>query len=248
MNQPFQTDSELAAAATAEASDFATLIAGVPYEKKGILYSEMFFLFLCANRAAPGRILESGRARGQSTELLARMFPLSPIISVEFDEKSPDAPVAARRLASFSNVDLRFGDATRLLPQLVQDGDIVLIDGPKGFRGVRLALAMLATGRPSLVFIHDSGIGTAERAFLDEYVPGCLFSDNRVFATVTHHLDAAIADTIPHDNRFREGQTAHGYGYGMACLPRDDGVRYRTLLFRAVIAGLKHRIFERGAP
>jgi len=86
------------------------------------------------------------------------MFPSLPIISIEYDARSPDVPTAAARLAGFSNLDLRFGDATRLLPGLVQPGDIVLIDGPKGFRGLRLALSLLASGKPALMTVlknHD---------------------------------------------------------------------------------------------
>lgn len=249
MTKLFANDSDLAAEARTRIDAFRSRTTGVPYERKGILYSEMFFLFLCATRVAPRRILESGRARGQSTELLARMFPELPIVSIEYDEQSPDVPVAAERLVGFGNVDLRFGDATRLLPRLVQKGDIVLIDGPKGFRGVRLALSLLATGKPSLVFLHDAGIGTAERIFLDKHLGGSVYSDDPAFVAVAHDLDAAVADTIPLSNRFRPGEMPHGYGYGygLACLPSEEGVSYGALLLRAAIEGFTSRLFGRQA-
>ena len=76
----------------------------------------------------PARIIESGRARGQSTHVLALMFPESEIASIEFDEKSPDCLVAAARLASFKNVQLLFGDSTKLIPSMLIENDVVLID------------------------------------------------------------------------------------------------------------------------
>lgn len=229
------------AAAVRELDNFRERVAGVPYERKGILYSEMFFLYLCAQRVAPRRVLESGRARGQSTLLLSNLFPDLPIISIEHDRSSPDVPVASERLRGRERVDLRFGDATRILPAEVQEGDIVLIDGPKGFRGLRLALRLLATGKPSLVFVHDCGVGTPERAFLQARVPGVLYSDAIEFARVAHVLDDACRDSLPPERRFEGDRAPPGYGYGLACLAFDPAVSYRRLLVRAMVDGFLHR-------
>lgn len=218
---------EILRRAGAEAAGFATRIQDVPYERKGILYSEMFFLWLCAG--APRRILESGRARGQSTLLLALAFPDIPIVSIEHDPGSPDVPVAAERLAGRSNVDLRFGDATRILPDLAAPGDVVLIDGPKGFRALRLALRLLAQGRVGTVFLHDMLRGTAERSFLETHLPSTLYADDPRFAELARPLDAAVQGEIPPG------------GYGLACLQRDAGASYRLAWWRAALAGARRR-------
>src|SRR5437773_1580191 len=170
---------------------FQSRVAGIPYERKGILYSEMFFLYLCAQAAKPTRIFESGRARGQSTLLLSAIFPDLDVVSIESDADSPDVQVAQERLRGRDKVSMRFGDATRILPAEVRKGDVVLIDGPKGFRGLRLALRLLAPGRVTQVFIHDCGLGTEERAFLDAHLRGALYSDSIEFAPV-----ARIGDTL----------------------------------------------------
>ncbi|MFL6648667.1 MAG: hypothetical protein ACJ8KO_11970 [Sulfurifustaceae bacterium] len=94
---------------------FRSRIMGIPYERKGVLYSEAFLLYLCTLIAPPQRIQESGRARGQSTLLLSSLFPDRPVISVEFDARSPDTEVARLRLSGRTNVDVRFGDATQRL-------------------------------------------------------------------------------------------------------------------------------------
>ncbi len=235
------TLTQLCVKAAEQLPAFQQRIARLPYERKGVLNSEMFFLYLCAQHAAPWRVLESGRARGQSTLLLSVMFPDLRIISIEHDALSPDAAVARERLSDRPNVELRFGDATRILPAEVQTGDIVLIDGPKGFRGLQLALRLLASGRPVQVFLHDCAVGSPERRFLEANVPGACYSDNPEFARVAHVLDAICRETIPTDRRVEGGRLPPAYGYSLACLPQDAGVSYRYVLMRAALAGLIER-------
>ncbi len=234
-------------AATEALSAFESRVAGIPYERKGILYSEMFFLYLCAQAAKPTRIFESGRARGQSTLLLSAIFPDLDVVSIESDADSPDVQVAQERLRGRDNVSMRFGDATRILPIEVRKGDVVLIDGPKGFRGLRLALRLLATGRVTQVFIHDCGLGTEERAFLDAHLHGLVYSDTIEFALIARALDAGCSTDIPPDRRFDGERPPRAYGYGLACIPFDPAVSYRTLFARAVIAGIRSRINHRVA-
>ena len=222
-------------------SAFRSRVAGIPYERKGILYSEMFFLYLCARAFTPGRVFESGRARGQSTLVLSAIFPDLQVVSIESDPNSPDVRVARDRLRGCDNVSLRFGDATRILPAEVRQGDIVLIDGPKGFRGLRLALRLLASGKLTQVFVHDCGLDTEERAFLDANARGALYSDSIEFARITKVLDAACWADIPPDRRFEGERPPRAYGFGLACIPFDPAVSYRMVFARAVVAGLKSR-------
>lgn len=243
------TINDITPIAVKQLADFQHRVAGIPYEMKGILNSEMFFLFICAQLVAPRRILESGRARGQSTLLLSMLFPELPIISIEHDPGSPDVAVAEARLAGKRNVELRFGDATRILPSEVRNGDIVLIDGPKGWRALRLAMRLLASGKASLVFIHDCGIGSPERDFLSARVPTALYSDEIEFAQVAHALDAHCQSSLPPDRRFHDGHAPRtGYGFGLACIPFDSRVSYRRLLFGACIEGFSQRHFSSPHP
>jgi len=228
-------------AAAEDLSAFQSRVAGIAYERKGILYSELFFLYLCARSFTPGRIFESGRARGQSTLVLSAIFPDLQIVSIESDPNSPDVQVAAERLKGRENVSLRFGDATRILPAEVREGDVVLIDGPKGFRGLRLALRLLSTGKLMQVFVHDCGLATEERAFLDANVRGALYSDSIEFARIARVLDATCWADIPPDRRFDGERAPRAYGFGLACIPFDPAVSYRAVFARAVLAGLKSR-------
>jgi len=231
---------DLERVAPAEMEGYRQRVAGVPYEPKGILYSEMFFFYLCARAASAQRILESGRARGQSTLLLSACFPDRPIISLEHDPHSPDVAIAGARLAGRSNVELRFGDATRVLPRITRPGDVVMIDGPKGYRGLRLALRLLAQGKASLVFLHDLGPQAPERRLVEARLPGTLYSDDPRFARLAHVLDAPARDTIPEESRWRDGAT-NGYGYTLACLQRAPNAGYRMAWLASVLDGVLKR-------
>ena len=146
-------------------------------EDKGIRRSEMFFLYATVADLAPSRIIESGRARAQSTLVLSAVFPDAEIISIESDANSPDAAIAAERLASRTNVECRFGDSRELLGALVLAGDVILIDGPKDFRAIKLALELLRTGKPVAVFVHDLWPGSPARGFVDRGLPSAFLSD-----------------------------------------------------------------------
>ncbi len=221
--------------------EFKRLSKDIPYEHKGILFSEMFFLSLCIKQNSVKRILESGRARGQSTLMLAKIFPDNPIISIEYDPHSLDVDIAQERLKDCKNISLKFGDPTKLLPEISKQGDVVLIDGPKGFRGVRLALKLLDSGKFPMVFLHDTTKGTVEREFLEKSLKGIEYSDNLKIASITSTLDDKRVD-LPKNLRI-DGE--NGYGFSLACIPFNLEVNYKLVLLKAVVRGALNRWFKR---
>src|SRR6202030_1706027 len=118
----------------------------------GIWESEMLLFYAAVQPFAPRQILESGRARGKSTLILARCFPSARIVSVEYERESENAPAAETKLKNEPNVQLVYGDSREILPRQLQAGDAVLIDGPKDFRALKLAIDLLHTGKPCAVF------------------------------------------------------------------------------------------------
>lgn len=208
---------DIVAEAEKEQDSFKRLLEDISYERKGILYSEMFFLWLRVHKDKPRRIFESGRARGQSTLILAKIFPEAEIISIEHDRNSPDVQVANERLQGYKNVQLLFGDATQLLPKMVKKGtnDVVLIDGPKGFRGLRLAFRLLGSGYVKQVFVHDTALGTEDREFLDKHLPNTLYSDNPILAKQNHKLDTIDRIELSKSQGYSEGKP---YGFSLACI------------------------------
>jgi predicted O-methyltransferase YrrM len=175
--------SAVAARADALLPDYRQIIANIPPEAGfgGIWESEMFLFYAAAKPFAPKQILESGRARGKSTLILARCFPESRIVSVEYERESDNAPAAEAKLKNEPNVELLYGDSRALLPERLQPGDAVLIDGPKDFRAVKLAIDLLRTGKPCAVFVHDFPPNSPQRKFAEHNFFNAFFGDDPLF-------------------------------------------------------------------
>lgn len=190
---------------------FEEVIAAIPPEAGfgGIWESEMFLFYAAVQALAPKQILESGRARGKSTLMLARCFPDTRIVSIELDRKTQNAAAAEAKLKHLPNVELLYGDSRGLMMQHLGEGDAVLIDGPKDFAALRLAVDLLATGKPAVVFVHDFPPGAAVRRFVEKHWPGVLFGDDATFARFRAFDESR--DPRPHQQR-------HGYGI-FACFP-----------------------------
>ena len=177
------TPAAIAARAEDLLPEFQRLMADIPPEAGygGIWESEMFLFFAAVQWCAPGQILESGRARGKSTLILTRCFPQSRIVSVELDRGTDNAIAAEQKLSTCPNVELLYGDSRTLLPERLQENDAVLIDGPKGFRAVELALEILRTGKPCAVFVHDFPPAAPWRRFVERHWPNAFFGDDPLF-------------------------------------------------------------------
>src|SRR5438445_13138626 len=74
--------------------EYREIISRIPPEAGfgGIWESEMLLFYAAIKPFAPKQILESGRARGKSTLILARCFPAARIISGEDESESENDP------------------------------------------------------------------------------------------------------------------------------------------------------------
>jgi predicted O-methyltransferase YrrM len=192
----------------------------------GIWESEMFLFCAAIKPFAPKQILESGRARGKSTLILARCFPDARIVSVEFDRKSENAAAAEAKLKPHSNVELLYGDSREILPQRLQTGDAVLIDGPKDFRALKLAFDLLRTGKPCAVFVHDFPPNSPLRKFVERNFPNAFFGDDPLF----QRFQSLDSERDPRPNPQRR--------YGIfVCLPPPLPASYFLLRLRLMLFG-----------
>jgi hypothetical protein len=209
---PF-TKQAVASRAEALLPEFREIIGKISPEAGfgGVWESEMFLFFAAVNPSLPQQILESGRARGKSTSILAQSFPQAHIVSVELDRGTPNADAAEEKLKACPNVELVYGDSRRILPERLQPGDAVLIDGPKEFRSVELALDLLHTGKPCAVFVHDFPKGSAWRHFVERHWPNAFFGDDPLFDKF-RILDEG------RDPRAEAADKTGGYGI-FACFP-----------------------------
>jgi hypothetical protein len=223
--------SELIDLAKKHYHDFSLAVNKINYERKGILYSEMFFLYISSLKIQPKRIIESGRARGQSTLILSIIFPKCEIISIEHDQNSEDVKIAAQRLKKQKNIRLLFGDAEKLLPEILKNGtsDIVLIDGPKEYKAIRLALDILKFENVKKVFIHDMLYGSPERNFLEKNIQSISCSDLPIIAKHTHNLDKnkRNLDKNIYFNNLKN------YGYSLLCI---HNLKNRSFIFLSLLS------------
>ncbi len=228
--------------------DFQKLADEIPYESKGILFQEAFFVYSCLADATPRRLVESGRARGQSTLVFCRSFPETTVASIEFDRNSPDVPVAEERLSDEKNIELHYGDAREVIPAMLQEGDVVVIDGPKEHRALALAYRILGTGRCPAVFIHDCYKGSPIRKLIDAAYPSALFSDDPAFVAAYKELDEKriVSITETGDNEWRPynftGHSQISWGPTFACLPYSPGFAYGVAKIRVELAAVSYRL------
>ena len=228
MSEASLTKSAVANRADDLLSEYQQIISNIPPEAGfgGIWESEMFLFYAAVKPFAPKQILESGRARGKSTLILARCFPEARIISVEYDRQSENAPAAEAKLKNERNVDLLYGDSLQILPQRLQEGDAILIDGPKDFRALKLAVDLLRTEKPCAVFIHDFQPSSPQRKFVERNFPNAFFGDDPLFQrfqTIDNERD-------PRPNPQRR--------YGIfVCLPPPLPMPYWKLRFRLLTRG-----------
>ncbi|MGH7936652.1 MAG: hypothetical protein ACREF8_06555, partial [Chthoniobacterales bacterium] len=139
---------------------------------------------------------------------------------------SPDVAIAAERLKERANVECRFGDSRQLLPELLRAGDVVLIDGPKDFRAVKLALRLLRTGKPIAVFVHDLWLGSPARDFVDRQLPEVFLSDALEWVEQFAKLDRKTRPTP-----FIAAGCRAAYGATLGCFPPMNG-NYALRLMR----------------
>src|SRR5213080_1903066 len=222
------TKSVVAESAKALLPEYQQIIARIPAEAGfgGIWESEMFLFYAAVKPFAPKQILESGRARGKSTLILARCFPDARVISVEYERQSENAAAAEAKLKSCKNVDLLYGDSREILPQGLRNGDAVLIDGPKDFRALKLAIDLLRTGKPCAVFIHDFPPNSPQRKFVERNFPSAFFGDDPLFK----RFQSLDSERDPRPNPQRR--------YGIfVCLPPRLPMAYWKLRFRLMTQG-----------
>jgi hypothetical protein len=131
------------------------------YEPKGIFNSEMAAVIATSLAMDVDTIIESGRARGHSTLLLARHLGPAGIAIESFDRsRDADAEYAEAKLAGFPNLHLHYGDSRLAIPAFLAGLGgrriALLIDGPKDRKAFNLLSDCLIRSEGIVVaFVHD---------------------------------------------------------------------------------------------
>lgn len=137
--------------------EYRELLPDGPFNPGAMLYSEMLLVFALLDRLGCTHIVESGRFRGDSTEVFWRMGLA--VDSIELTQGDAHDLAARARLEGVmrSSLRLHYGDGEKLGPALVDPSrnTIVVIDGPKGRAQLRMARACLVAGAAA-VALHDT--------------------------------------------------------------------------------------------
>jgi hypothetical protein len=209
------------------------------FEERGILNSEM--LAVCGVCEALGAevIIESGRYRGQSTQLIARYFADQPVEFFSIEAvRNDNAHFAEAQLRSFQKLHLLYGDSRKMIPRLVKKfiakKVAILIDGPKGQAAIDL-LHQVCRLSGSIIagFIHDLKMEGGERDILKAIFSRVFFTDDPDYVAQYRELDISClpspgAPVTMHTWRpFRKGeQEIPTYGPTIAVvLPAAGDIR-----------------------
>lgn len=180
----------------------------LPHIERGILPSEMAALCGIVEAVGATRIIESGRWLGYSTEVLSAYYKDSPLVQIDSIEyfRSAQAKICERRLAHCTNVNLLYGDATKIVPGMLEgrtEPTVLLFDGPKGWPAVRLLKKVLDTyPQVRAVCLHDCYKDSEARNAMIESFPNCTFTDDPAFLKRFSYLDQGIAVGKVHPEKY----------------------------------------------
>ena len=183
-------------------NDVFEALAQEPYEERGIIHSEIALILHTVERLGIKRLIESGRARGQSTYLLGKYLPDVEIHSVELRE-SPDAEFGIERVKGCPNVSLYWGDGSEMIPTLAglfgSKPTAILLDGPKGAAAVTIVQRCFQYPHVRVGFIHDMrrldhGGPSPHRADAIARLPIHKFSDDPALVSGSSWMDAKVAE------------------------------------------------------
>jgi hypothetical protein len=136
-----------------------------------------------------------------------------------------------------------YGDATRILPELasLSTNDIALIDGPKGFRGVRFAFNLLKNKGVKQCYLHDTTWNTEERIFLDKYLDPSIieYSDAPNLAAITHELDIYAKMEVPEKFKYSLGKP---YGFSLGLIIQNNKTNYQNLIAKTRLTQFINRL------
>lgn len=186
----------------------------------GMWYSELFIFALMCEYLDCDSIIESGRARGVSTEILSQYFEDSiEITSIDNRPNSEDAKIAEEKLAGARNVELKYGDSTSILSDLVGEQTAVLIDGPKNDTALQLAIELLENHNVPLVAIHDLDKDRLHRDLSELIFTNNLYTDQEDLVEAFRQYDKKLHKWFKknregiHGPYLKNGEKLSSYGW-----------------------------------
>jgi hypothetical protein len=216
----------------------------IDHVERGILNSELLLVYWFIKKFGVRRIIESGRWMGHSTLLLATLLQKSGVKIDSIDlYRSAVSSKCEARLAEYGNVRLYYGNAIRMIPEMLSwsnEPTILLLDGPKGVPAVDL-IRDCYNRFPHIVgaFLHDTHIGSRARQAIEATFQAAEFTDLPEYARRFGTLDSGISVGAIHPDQFHgtpeDSRKSLSYGPTLAMiLPEqpagDINPRWRPLM------------------
>lgn len=228
------------------------------FEDRGILNSEMLAVCAVSEGLGVEVFIESGRWRGQSTEMLSKYFEGKPVIIESIEVfRDENALYVERKMKSRKNVRLRYGDANRVVPWLAKKYAgkkiAVLFDGPKG--GPAIDIFRLSLARTSSIvagFFHDMRRPTEDmpnvsRREMEDAFPNSFYTDDEDFVREFGALDenCQVALWRPYSI---DGRKIGSYGptIGLTLPVSRDSAQARRDIVRLIVNVVLRRCFLLG--
>lgn len=140
------------------------IISSVKYQNRGIWNSELALMVSLLSSLEIYKIIESGRARGHSTQIISKSmthFEDFSLYSLD-NSNNEDVQFGITQLKSHQKVHLHNGDANKLISEIIRNelndetNYGVILDGPKSINALYLVCKLARrTNPPKLIFIHD---------------------------------------------------------------------------------------------
>lgn len=198
--------------------NFEEVIINEYYQQRGILNSEALLIVSIISYFKVNQIIESGRARGYSTKIIAKFFKNNPdikIISIDIDKLSEDSKYSEKALSRYENVEILYGDSNKIIPEKINQDCIVFIDGPKGSDAINLAVKLLSDKRVKAVMLHDLHKNTFQRNVSEIIFNNYFFSDDNDFIQLFKDFDSDCWNKLKEFNiapYFKDGKKMISYG------------------------------------
>jgi len=215
MVDPVSKDDIIAQASVCE-PHVAEVVDDMAFDDKGVFNSELLLFIAVADLLEVDRIVESGRARGYSTRILAEYFQDTDIdiVSIEKLQGTKDDEIAREYLSGYGHLELRYGDTRDLVSEVLTQSTCILIDGPKGDDALTLALDLLKRDKPEVVFVHDLHRNTLHRDLSELLFTYTFYSDDRDYVRQFKHLDEPCWEYLEDDQwgpYLRKGEEVDSY-------------------------------------
>lgn len=243
-------------AARKHRAEFEKIVGG--FEDRGIPNSEMLAVCSIAEELGAEVFIESGRWKGQSTEILAQYFTGKQCIveSVEL-YRDANAVHVEEKMKGYNNLVLHYGDANQVLPAIVRKHRskkiVILLDGPKGREALDVFQFCLTQSENIVAgFFHDMrrsspGMITYSRDEMEHVFPHSFYTDDTQYVEEFSILDQGCVDLLWAPYKI-DGKKIGSYGPTIGLtLPAEDDFQRASRKKIPLFARLtKRRLFYIG--